>query len=140
MAKIKKILAPTDLSDVSADGVTYAFNLAKDLGADVILLNVATVDETSASDSGLIEKQKKLLDEFLTRHARDIGSALKIRAVVDMGPAYISIVEVAKNESVDLIVMSTHGRSGLPRMLLGSVTERVLRSALCPVLAVPSRH
>lgn len=137
---IKKILAPTDLSDVSANGVTYACNLAKDLGAEIIFLNVAPLDETSAFDKRLIEKHKKLLDEFLTHHLPDIGAAVKFRKIVDMGPAYTTIIDAAKNENVDLIVMSTHGRSGLPRMLLGSVTERVLRSSSCPVLAIPSRH
>jgi nucleotide-binding universal stress UspA family protein len=60
-----------------------------------------------------------------------------MRKVVDSGQAYGTIVERAENERIDLIVMSSHGRSGLSRMLIGSVTDKVLRMAPCPVLVVP---
>jgi nucleotide-binding universal stress UspA family protein len=60
-----------------------------------------------------------------------------IKEIVEMGEPHDLIVEWAKDNAVDIVIMSTHGRSGLARMMLGSVTEKVLRKAQCPVLAVP---
>jgi nucleotide-binding universal stress UspA family protein len=67
-----------------------------------------------------------------------VGADLNVHPIVEMGDAHTLMVNWASDKAVDLIVMSTHGRSGLPRMILGSVTEKVLRSASCPVLAIPS--
>jgi nucleotide-binding universal stress UspA family protein len=69
-----------------------------------------------------------------------VGADLNVQQIVEMGDAHTLIVNWARDKTADLIVMSTHGRSGLPRMILGSVTERVLRSASCPVLAIPSHE
>ena len=63
---------------------------------------------------------------------------MKLREVVLAGQPYSAIVDCAENEQADLIVMSSHGRSGLSRMLIGSVTDRLLRAAKCPVMVVPS--
>jgi len=140
MVMIKKILATTDFSDLSANGVRYACNLARDLGAEIIIVNAVPMDETDALDKNLLERHKQRLDEFLANLVPDLGTDLKIRKVVDMGDAYGTILDLAEDEEASLIVMSTHGRSGLPRMMLGSVTERVLRRAPCPVLAIPPRE
>ena len=140
MGMIKKILAATDFSDLSANGVRYACNLARDLGAEIIILNAVPMDETDAFDKNLLERHKQRLDEFLANLAPDVGADLKIRKVVDMGDPYGTILDLAEDEEASLIVMSTHGRSGLPRMMLGSVTERILRGAPCPVLAIPPRE
>jgi nucleotide-binding universal stress UspA family protein len=59
---------------------------------------------------------------------------------VEMGAPHTAIVEIAEKEGVDLVVMSTHGRSGLPRMMLGSVAERAIRHTHCPVLVIPSHE
>jgi nucleotide-binding universal stress UspA family protein len=156
MDVIKKILAPTDLSSFSANGVRYACNLAKALGAEVIVGHALSTREftshaaslkitSSGAESddllGKLEEQhKQLLRQFMEQQLIGVGTDLNVQQIVEMGDAHTLIVNWARDKAVDLIVMSTHGRSGLPRMLLGSVTEKVLRSASCPVLAIPSHE
>jgi nucleotide-binding universal stress UspA family protein len=137
MAILKKLLAPTDFSDLSSRGVRYACQLAKDVGAELIIFNVVLLDETNVVDKHEVERHKKRLDEFIAEKMADVSGNLKIRKVVDAGEAYGAILDCADNEHVDLIVMSSHGRSGLSRMLIGSVTDKILRGASCPVLVVP---
>ena len=138
MAILKKILAPTDFSELSAEGVRYACKLAKDLGAQVIVLNVVILDESNVVGKGEIAAHEKRLREFTGKIVGRRADDLKIHEAVVTGQAYASIVDYAEKEQADLIVMSTHGRSGLSRMLIGSVTDKLLRGATCPVLVVPA--
>jgi universal stress protein A len=137
MDMLKKILAPTDFSDLSVRGVRYACQLAKDVEAEVTIFHVVIVDE-SGINKREVEEHKQRLDEFVAKNIDDVGANLRIRKVVDAGQPYGAIVDCAEKERIDLIVMSSHGRSGLSRMLIGSVTDKVLRGAACPVLVVPS--
>lgn len=136
MGTLKRILAPTDFSDLSIRGVRYACQLAKDVGAEITIFNVVIVDESGPNKLEM-EEHKQGLDEFVTKNVADAGANLTIRKLVDAGPAYKAIIDRAENEQIDLIVMSSHGRSGLSRMLIGSVTDKVVRGARCPVLVVP---
>ena len=138
MATLKKLLAPTDFSELSAEGVRYACKLAKDVGAQVIVLNVVILDESNVVGRGEIAAHEKRLSEFTSKIVGRRADDLKIREVVTTGQAYAAIVDCAEKERVDLIVMSSHGRSGLSRMLIGSVTDKLLRGASCPVLVVPA--
>jgi nucleotide-binding universal stress UspA family protein len=156
MDLIKKILAPTDLSSFSASGIRYGCNLAKALGAEVIVAHaVSTREFTSHATSlkmtspgaesddllgKLVEHHKQLLRNLMEQQLATVGADLNVQQIVEMGDAHTLIVNWARDKAADLIVMSTHGRSGLPRMILGSVTEKVLRSASCPVLAIPSHE
>ena len=156
MDLIKKILTPTDLSSFSASGVRYACNLAKALGAEVIVAHAVSASEFTShatslkittSGAGaddligkLLEHQKQQLRQFCEHHLASVSADLNVQQIVEMGDAHTLIVNWARDKAADLIVMSTHGRSGLPRMILGSVTEKVLRSAACPVLAIPSHE
>jgi nucleotide-binding universal stress UspA family protein len=137
MAMIKKILAPTDFSDISAKGVSYACELAKEVGAELVIINVVILDESNLINKREMEQHKRQLDEFLNDKVGDMASGTNIRKVVEPGQADTTIVHWADNEGVDLIVMSSHGRGGLARMLMGSVTEEILRKSPCPVLVVP---
>ena len=137
MAMLKKILAPTDFSELSAEGVRYACHLAKDTGAQVIVLNVIVLDESNTTTKREMEQHNRRLEEFVAKTANHRAD-LKIRAVVVAGQPYGAIIDCAENEKVDLIVLSTHGRGGLSRMLIGSVTDKLLRGATCPVLVVPA--
>ena len=110
--------------------------MAKDVGAEVTIFNVVTVDESGINKREMGE-HKQQLDEFVAKNVADFGANLRIRKLIDAGQAYVAIVDCAENERIDLIVMSSHGRSGLSRMLIGSVTDKVLRGASCPVLVVP---
>ena len=139
MAMLKSILAPTDFSDLSANGVRYACQLARDVGAALIIFNVVALDESNAVNKREIEQHKKRLEEFVAEKVADAGVGLKVRQMVDAGQPFGAIVDCAEKEGVDLIVMSSHGRSGLSRMLIGSVTDKILRGASCPVLVVPAK-
>jgi nucleotide-binding universal stress UspA family protein len=139
MGIFKRILAPTDLSDLSATGVRYATQLARDVGAELIIFNVMTLDETNTVDKHDLERHRTNLDRFVSDKVADIGGNIQIRKIVDAGDAYGAILDCADNEHVDLIIMSSHGRSGLSRMLIGSVTDKLLRAASCPVLVVPAQ-
>ena len=137
MAMLKKILAPTDLSDLSATGLRYATQLARDSGAELIIFNVMALDETNTVDERGLERHRTRLDGFVSDKVADISENVKISKIVDAGDAYGAILDCAESEHVDLIIMSSHGRSGLSRMLIGSVTDKLIRGASCPVLVVP---
>jgi len=153
MERLKKILAPTDLSELSKAGVRYALEMAASEGSEVIIYHVigheeaapsfySTTDEDNSPFidyrpvTEILEERKGVLTTFVREN---FGPALRnvtIRAEVEVGRPYKRIVEKADEEKVDMIVMSTHGRTGLLHMLLGSVTEKVVRLARCPVLSV----
>src|SRR5215510_1513030 len=104
MDMLNKILAPTDFSELSARGVHYACRLAKDVGAEVTILNVVFVDESGINKREM-EEHKQRLEEFVAKNVADIGANLKMRKVVDSGQAYGPIVGRAETEQIDLIVM-----------------------------------
>jgi len=152
MAKVNKILAPADLSNHCKVGVQYALELAQTQDSEVVILNVLTVEETpfaQADEEWLaqqtelpklkkaLEQRKSLLNEFVSQSFAELLSSVKVRQEVVIGTPYKRIIEKAEREGFDMIIMSTHGRTGLLHMLIGSVTERVVRRAPCPVLAVP---
>jgi nucleotide-binding universal stress UspA family protein len=153
MEQIKKILAPTDLSELSKTGVRYALSLAKAIGAEVTVYLVVSREElihygrelTKGTPAGgmpqvsehFLEEYKLALAGFLGVHFSDLIPWVKIRERVELGTPDRNIVEQATKEGSDLIVISTHGRSSLSHVLLGSVTEKVVRHAPCPVLCIP---
>src|SRR5207244_11996854 len=151
---IKKILAPTDLSELSRAGVRYALNKARDHAAEVTIYHVVTVDEIrKLSDrikehwlpagevSNLLETHLETyrvnLARFVGQNFADLLRFVRVNERVELGSPDKNIVERAKTEGVDLIIMATHGRGGLSRTFLGSVTDQVIRNAPCPVLAIP---
>ncbi len=157
METIKRILAPTDLSEFSQVGVRYALDLAKAVGAEVTLYHVVSYEELLwygekmkekiATDStfgpshSILEKYQTALTLFLKTHFSDLIPSVKVHEKVEMGRPDENIVEEARKERADLIVISTHGRTGLSHILLGSVTEKVVRHAPCPVLSIrPERE
>ena len=152
MENIKKILAPVDFSNLSKLGLRYALGIARTQNADLIIYNVLTVEETPFPQSDeewvvsqaelprikkTLDERRKLLGNFVAENVGNIIAQEKIRQEVEIGTPYKKIVEKASHEGVDMIVMSTHGRTGLMHMLIGSVTEKVVRRAPCPVLSVP---
>ena len=151
---IRKILAPTDLSELSLAGVRHALNKARDQGAEVTIYHVVTIDEIrrlsyrlkhqlvrAGGFSNVLEAYLELFRANLARvmeqNFGDLLPFVKTDERVELGSPDKSIVELAKTEEMDLIIMATRGRGGLSRMLLGSVTEQVIRNAPCPVVAIP---
>ncbi len=140
MKKIEKILAPTDLSDLSGLGVSYALELARGWGASVTVYYVADAAELAnykaRSLDGLIERHQQSLSQFLNEHFANLLASVEVASKVELGTPASNIVAEAEKSGYDLIVMSTHGRTGVAHMLMGSVTEQVLRNATCPVFSV----
>lgn len=140
---MKRIVVATDFSGRAAGAERRAMDLARDLGAELILLHVASeaplYGETlyTARLRGLFEGQRRWASDALATRAADLTAAgVKARSVVRTGVAWEEIVRLAGEEQADMIVVGTHGRTGLNRVMLGSVTERVVRHAPCPVLTV----
>lgn len=144
MKKITKILVPTDLSDLSKRGVRYALELARENSAEVIVYHVIDVGDEWAEGHEHIHVSRdilgdnvKALDKFLASNFADCINLVEVRKLVEIGKPFRALVEKAEREGVDLIVMATHGRTGLSHMLMGSVAEKVVSRATCPVLVVP---
>jgi nucleotide-binding universal stress UspA family protein len=148
MEPIKKILAPTDLSDLSKTGVRYALKLAETIEADITVYHAVEYDTLvrhgqrsrvsdyfQPPDEHFLDRYRHALSEFLTDCISIVPPSLKVHQKVELGSPDTSIVELAKSEAYDLIVMSTHGKTGL-RMTVGSVTEKVVQTAPCPVLSI----
>jgi universal stress protein A len=138
MLHIQTILVPTDFSEIAESALHVAQALARDHHAKIVLMSaplppppVSEVYVPVGDYSGLTEETKRQL----TTQARTV-TELTVETRVLVGPPGPSIVEIAKDCRADLIVMGTHGRSGLNRLLLGSVAEYVLRHAPCPVLTI----
>ena len=132
----QKVLVPVDLSSNSKPIVAWATRLARDLHATLILLHVqeplAGALGGEIYDPALICERPQLLKLLQTIHSDDPAIPVEHRLV--LGYPAETIVRVAHEEQVSLIVMGSHGRTGLSRALLGSVAECVLRHASCPVM------
>ncbi len=125
--KMKEILLPTDFSAVSEAAMKVARALARETGARLHLVHVVP----PATDPSLGSEQ-------LTRLGRLCGKDLVLETALLSGRAAREISKYARDKSIDLIVISTHGRTGVSRALLGSVAEAVVRLSPCLVLTVPS--
>ena len=143
--EIKVILCPIDFSAFSARAYDHAVSLAEHYQAKLIALHIvelwqhpslgfaATVESYDAYCQDLRVDAQSRLHEFLKNHTHD---GVVPELLVQQGTAPDSILALAHDSKADLIVMGLHGRRGLDRLMLGSVTDRVMRSAQCPVLAV----
>jgi nucleotide-binding universal stress UspA family protein len=140
MKKVEKILAPTDLSELSRVGLEYALELARGWGAEVTVYHVANPVELANykahSLEDLLDKHRKSLGQFLNEHFVELLPLVEVRQKVEIGSPATNILDEAERETSDLIVMSTHGRTGLAHVLMGSVTEQVVRNAACPVFSI----
>lgn len=146
MIRIKHIVVTTDLSVESHSAMEYAAWLAEKEKASVTLFysvdnlpQVAyhTVDLTfDKFRSEVLAGERKRLEEFAGRFQKNFSNGLTV--VMSEGYAPHEIVRFASEKNADIIVMSTHGRTGIQHVVLGSVAERVVRTALCPVLTVKS--
>jgi nucleotide-binding universal stress UspA family protein len=141
MVEIRNILCPVDRSDTSARALDYGLMLARWYGAAVTALEVIWVDLPPVSSSAQpilgpqqLESVTADLSQFVAAHT-PAGTTVTSR--IGQGPVVTAILHEARELPADLIVMGTHGRSGVERFLLGSVAEKTLRKAACPVLTIP---
>ena len=144
MPGIKRILCAVDFSETSGHALDFALGLAAAVNADVRVLYVFSVGEIGFADDVLqldpdtvLDLQERLrhrLEEMLEKHFKP---GVDIESLIIQGDPSRQIGPAASELHVDLIVMGTHGHGALERLLLGSVAERVLRTAPVPVLTVP---
>ena len=146
METVKKILAPTDLSELSCIGLRHALEMGRLRGAEVIVYHVIDLadqwakPEHSGPVREMLECHKHSLDNFLREKFPEEMNLTEVRQVVEFGGAVDNIIEKAEAERVDRIVMSTHGRTGIDHLLIGSVSEKVIAPGPCPVLIMPAHR
>jgi len=146
MITIKTILVPTDFSELSKVALPYAVDLAKKYGAKIVIFHV--FDEELLSP--IFFEAGGKAEEYFNRLRNDFDSAveqfldgidtgdLEIESHLANGSPFVEILRYVKENGVDLVVMGTHGRSGVAHAFLGSVTEKVMRKSPAPVMIV--RH
>ena len=140
---IKKILVPIDFSDYSKNSLKYSAGIAGVFNAGLILLYVVEPviypPDFSMGQIAIptvdMEMDKRAKEE-LTRLASEIPSGIKVSTLVKTGKPFLEIVATAAEEDVDMIIISSHGHSGVEHILFGSTAEKVVRKAPCPVLTL----
>lgn len=144
MFNIKNILLPTDFSKLSLTAAEYAVDLAKQYNAVIHLINVIektppilTIRSLDLSEDKILksieEEAKSSLEKTVSKIKRD---EVEIISVLKKGLDYQEIVNYSQKNKIDVIIIATHGRTGLLHTLLGSVAEKVIRYAKCPVLVI----
>jgi nucleotide-binding universal stress UspA family protein len=149
MQAIKTILHPTDFSESSKHAMMYAISFAQEFQAKLVLLHVIEEISSALYFDMLqappltqlmvnIEKQaRQALDEVLPHELR---GKLPAEYILRKGVPFVEILRCASDVKADMIVLGTHGRTGLKHALFGSVAEKVVRKAICPVLSVRHPH
>lgn len=142
--EIKSILFPTDFSEGSAEALKYAVEFSNRYGAKLYVLHVI-YDVAKASGfyvphvsmdaiyKEIQEGAKKELDNF---GVNELSGLKNIERIVRTGVPYQEIMNCAVNNKIDIIIIGTHGRTGIDRILFGSTAAQVVRNAPCPVLTV----
>ena len=144
--RLKTLLVPVDFSSFSDKALDYAVAFAEQFGAAIVLLHVVepmvypenymTIPTvTDDINSSLIEAADRKL---LEKRQRIQGRQVAVRVLTRLGRPYMEIADAARELGVDLIILATHGHTGLKHVLLGSTAERVVRHAHCPVYVVRS--
>ncbi len=148
MIKFEKILFPYDFSELSLHALRYARSFVETYEAELHVLHV--LDEAcqywmamgpnsvpvGPPPDELLAASKQEMAKFVQEHLAD--AAFPVKTEVRIGRPFMEIIRYAREHQIDLIVLGTHGRSGLKHALMGSVAERVVRKAACPVLTI--RH
>lgn len=145
----KKILVPTDFSKFSDEALKQAYDIAKQYKAKIYLLHVIGVVQTCAVDyclddqtiRALDEKSLKFSEDMMQKQIKKVFKAKDVEVVSDVkkGTPYEEILKEQQSKKMDLIVIASHGKTGLLSHLIGSVAEKVARGAKCPVMLVRNK-
>jgi nucleotide-binding universal stress UspA family protein len=145
----KRICCPIDFSDASRAAMEVAADLARRFGAELVLLHAYPIPGYTFPDGSVVASPKMMqeLADQAQRHleewrldAERLAGGQRVAAEKGVGEPAAEIVTFAKENAVDLLVLGTHGRTGIEHALMGSIAERVVRRAHCPVLTVrPAR-
>jgi len=140
---INNILAPIDFSDYSKNALKYAAEFAKEFNAKLYLVYVVEPMIYPADFSmGQIAIPSTDIDlntraeQELTNLSKTLDSGLVIESLIKTGKPFVEIIETAKEKDIDLIIIATHGHTGVEHLLFGSTAEKVVRKAPCPVLTL----
>jgi nucleotide-binding universal stress UspA family protein len=145
MIALKKVLYPTDFSEYAAHALPYVLEFAKKFGAEVIVTHVLAFPAYAGSYEiavdmetirGTMEKAARQKMDELEKSIAAEGVAVK--GIIEEGVGFVKIIDTARKESADIIIVATHGWGVLKHVLLGSTTEKLVRKAPCPVLTI--RH
>ena len=148
MLPVKKLLCPTDFSEPSREALEIAIEFASHFGAELCLVHVVPVLPALPSDPNYVLKvpeYERLLhadaDEKLSQVVEELAAkGRRVRTLVGHGDAASEVARLAEKENADMIVIATHGMTGWRRVVFGSVAERVVRLAKCPVLTTRARQ
>jgi len=149
MISLRKIVVPQDFSEYSLHALKYAVTLGGLFNSELLVLHVvepivypADFSFGQVSIPAMEEEIRKHSEEQLNELvAREIPKNVKAVPIIRVGKPFIEIIDIAKSENADLIVISSHGRTGVDHVLFGSTADKVVRKAPCPVLTVrPHEH
>ena len=144
---MQKILVPTDFSDNATKATDYAVALAEKTNAEIILLNVTTLlNSTFSSRRALIKEYNNTRVAGIRDQLKELQQSIaansdKVKLTIKLyeGDVQDSILQCAKDENVDLIIMGTQGASGLKKIFIGSITAGIIGNTTVPVLAIPKK-
>jgi len=138
MLNIKTILHPTDFSESSAAAFHLACSLARDHGSRLVVLHVVTPPTVAYTEGVMLPPTEDIKDELWAKLDEIVPTVefMEVERHLVEGEPSVEILRLAKDANTDLIVMGTHGRRGLTRLVMGSVAEEVVRKSPCPVLTV----
>ncbi len=142
--EIKKVLVPIDFSDYSKSSLRYAVNFAKKFNAEIYLIYVVEpVIYPPDFSMGQIaipsvnaEWDERAREELKNLAKTEIPEGVKVKTILKNGKPFLEIIDTALEENIDLIIIATHGHSGVEHILFGSTAEKVVRKAPCPVLTL----
>jgi nucleotide-binding universal stress UspA family protein len=142
--EINKVLVPIDFSDYSKGALKYAANFADMFDAEIILVYVVEPviypPDFSMGQIALpsvnAEWDIKAKEELDKLSKTEIPESVKVKSIIKTGKPFLEIIETATEEDADLIIIATHGHSGVEHILFGSTAEKVVRKAPCPVLTL----
>lgn len=139
----EKILCPVDFSEFTDEILAYAVNIAKRFDSELHLihvipnLNYFTPYESFLTPENLVAIERNIEGEVGKDFDKITNKLdLPFKRIVKTGVTFVEIIDYIKDQGIDLIVMGTHGRSGIEHILIGSVAEKVVRKSPCPVLTV----
>jgi nucleotide-binding universal stress UspA family protein len=146
--QFRHILAPTDFSEYSKQAVVAALELARKFGAKLTVLHVVELPPYPVEGYVPPAVNATFLDDLERQATQDLAQLVpeaesnnvEVVRLVAVGSPYRTIIDTAEAAQVDLIVMATAGRSGFSRLIMGSIAERVVRTATCPVLTIRPRE
>ncbi len=141
---ISKVLVPIDFSDYSKSALKYAVSFVKHFKAQLILVYVVEPviypPDFSMGQIAIpsvdLDMDKRAMEELNKLAEQEIPPEIKVKSIVKTGKPFLEIIETAGEQNVDLVIIATHGHTGMEHILFGSTAEKVIRKAPCPVLTL----